>query len=350
MISARIVKTNSPLKVENLEQPKPIHSQVLVRVKAAGICHSDLHLWEGGYLGAGGKFMKVEDRGVRFPLTPGHEIAGMVEETGEAVEYFQKGDKVLVYPWIGDQICLSCKSGDEHLCDSPKTLGIYQDGGYSDFILVPHYKYLLKLDQNDFDSAASLACSGLTSYTAIKKASASPGDNLVIIGAGGLGLMAVQVAKKITNSNIIVVDVDNKKLDEAIKLGADEVINSKEVDPVKNIKDLSGGTGCEIVVDFVNNNITSKFAIDSLRKRGKYIMVGLFGGSLELNLPLVPLRAFNITGAYTGRFTDLIELVELYKKGKINSVVSKKYKIDDANQALEDLKNRKIIGRAVFNP
>lgn len=350
MISARIVKTNSPLKVENLEQPKPIHSQVLVRVKAAGICHSDLHLWEGGYLGAGGKFMKVEDRGVRFPLTPGHEIAGMVEETGEAVDYFQKGDKVLVYPWIGDQICLSCKSGDEHLCDSPKTLGIYQDGGYSDFILVPHYKYLLKLDQNDFDSAASLACSGLTSYTAIKKASASPGDNLVIIGAGGLGLMAVQVAKKITNSNIIVVDVDNKKLDEAIKLGADEVINSKEVDPVKNIKDLSGGTGCEIVVDFVNNNITSKFAIDSLRKRGKYIMVGLFGGSLELNLPLVPLRAFNITGAYTGRFTDLIELVELYKKGKITSVVSKKYKIDDANQALEDLKNRKIIGRAVFNP
>ena len=350
MISARIVKTNSPLKVENLEQPKPIHSQVLVRVKAAGICHSDLHLWEGGYLGAGGKFMKVEDRGVRFPLTPGHEIAGTVEETGEAVEYFQKGDNVLVYPWIGDQICLSCKSGDEHLCDSPKTLGIYQDGGYSDFILVPHYKYLLKLDQNDFDSAASLACSGLTSYTAIKKASASPGDNLVIIGAGGLGLMAVQVAKKITNSNIIVVDVDNKKLDEAIKLGADEVINSKEVDPVKNIKDLSGGTGCEIVVDFVNNNITSKFAIDSLRKRGKYIMVGLFGGSLELNLPLVPLRAFNITGAYTGRFTDLIELVELYKKGKITSVVSKKYKIDDANQALEDLKNRKIIGRAVFNP
>jgi len=245
---------------------------------------------------------------------------------------------------------LSCKSGDEHLCDSPKTLGIYQDGGYSDFILVPHYKYLLKLDQNDFDSAASLACSGLTSYTAIKKASASPGDNLVIIGAGGLGLMAVQIAKKITNSNIIVVDVDNKKLDEAIKLGADEIINSKEADPVKNIKELSGGSGCEIVVDFVNNNVTSKFAIDSLRKRGKYIMVGLFGGSLELNLPLVPLRAFNITGAYTGRFTDLIELVELYKKGKINSVVSKKYKIDDANQALEDLKNRKIIGRAVFNP
>lgn len=350
MISARIVRTNAPLKIENLEQPKPVNTQVLVRVKAAGICHSDLHLWEGGYLGSGGKFMKVEDRGVRFPLTPGHEVAGVIEEIGESVDHFQKGDKVLVYPWIGDQICYSCKSGDEHLCDSPKTLGIYQDGGYSDLILVPNYKYLLKLDHDNFDSAASLACSGLTSYTAIKKANASPGDNLVIIGAGGLGLMAVQIAKKITNSTICVVDVDNKKLDEARKLGADQIINSKEVDPVKNIKDLSGGSGCEIIVDFVNNNITAKVAIEGLRKRGKYIMVGLFGGSLELNLPLIPLRAFTITGAYTGRFTDLIELVSLYKKGKLNSVVSKKYKIDAANQALEDLKNRRIIGRAVFNP
>lgn len=350
MISARIVKTNEPLIIENMQQAKPVHTQVLVRVKAAGICHSDLHLWEGGYIGSGGKIMKVEDRGVRFPLTPGHEVAGLVEEIGESVSYFQKGDSVLVYPWIGDEICCSCRSGDEHLCDKPRTLGIYQDGGYSDLILVPNYKYLIKLEQNDFDSAASLACSGLTAYTAIKKAAATPNDNLVIIGAGGLGLMAVQIAKSITNSKILVVDVDNEKLKEAKRLGADHIINSVETDPIKNVKDLSGGQGCEIVIDFVNNSKTAPVAIDSLRKRGKYIMVGLFGGSLELNLPLVPLRAFNIMGAYTGRITDLVELVSLYKKGKISSVVSKKYKLDAVNDALQDLKNRKIIGRAVFNP
>jgi propanol-preferring alcohol dehydrogenase len=100
----------------------------------------------------------------------------------------------------------------------------------------------------------------------------------------------------------------------------------------------------------VNNNQTAPTAIEVLRKRGRYIMVGLFGGSLELNLPLVPLRAFNITGAYTGRYNDLVELVGLVKKGKLNSVVSRQYKIEEANQALEDLKSRKIVGRAVFNP
>lgn len=350
MVSARIVKTNDPLVIEDVNIPKPKNLQVLVKVKAAGICHSDLHLWEGGYMGAGGKFMKVEDRGVHFPLTPGHEVSGVIEEIGESVLYFQKGDNVLVYPWIGDQICRSCKSGDEHLCEAPQTLGIYQDGGYSDLLLVPSFKYLIKLSDMDFNSSASLACSGLTAYTAIKKSAAIPGENLVIIGAGGLGLMAVQIAKSITNANVVIMDVDDEKLKEAKKLGADITVNSMSTDPVKAIKDITNGKGCEVLVDFVNNNKTAPTAIEVLRKRGRYIMVGLFGGSLELNLPLVPLRAFTITGAYTGGFNDLVELVSLFKAGKINSVVSKHYKLEEANNALEDLKNRKIIGRAVFNP
>jgi propanol-preferring alcohol dehydrogenase len=350
MVSARIVKTNDPLVIEDVNIPKPKNLQVLVKVKAAGICHSDLHLWEGGYMGAGGKFMKVEDRGVHFPLTPGHEVSGVIEEIGESVLHFQKGDNVLVYPWIGDQICRSCKSGDEHLCEAPQTLGIYQDGGYSDLLLVPSFKYLIKLSDMDFNSSASLACSGLTAYTAIKKSAAIPGENLVIIGAGGLGLMAVQIAKSITNANVVIMDVDDEKLKEAKKLGADITVNSMSTDPVKAIKDITNGKGCEVLVDFVNNNKTAPTAIEVLRKRGRYIMVGLFGGSLELNLPLVPLRAFTITGAYTGGFNDLVELVSLFKAGKINSVVSKHYKLEEANNALEDLKNRKIIGRAVFNP
>ena len=350
MVSARIVKTNDPLVIEDVNIPKPKNLQVLVKVKAAGICHSDLHLWEGGYMGAGGKFMKVEDRGVHFPLTPGHEVSGIIEDIGESVLHFQKGDKVLVYPWIGDQICRSCKSGDEHLCEAPQTLGIYQDGGYSDLILVPNYKYLIKLQDIDFNSSASLACSGLTAYTAIKKSSAMPGENLVIIGAGGLGLMAVQIAKAITNATIIIMDVDDEKLKEAKKLGANVTVNSMSSDPIKAVKDITNGKGCEVIVDFVNNNKTAPTAIEVMRKRGRYIMVGLFGGSLELNLPLVPLRAFTITGAYTGGFNDLVELVSLFKVGKINSVVSKHYKLEEANKALEDLKNRKIMGRAVFTP
>jgi alcohol dehydrogenase, propanol-preferring len=171
-----------------------------------------------------------------------------------------------------------------------------------------------------------------------------------LVGAGGLGLMAVQLAKAITNAQVVIVDVDDKKLSEAKRLGADQTINSLSTDAVKGIKDITGGIGSEIVIDFVNNAKTAQTTINMIRKRGRLIMVGLFGGALELNLPLIPLRAFTLTGAYTGKFADLIDLVALAKSGKIQSVVSRKYKLDDVNHALNELKDGKIIGRAVLNP
>jgi alcohol dehydrogenase, propanol-preferring len=350
MKCARIIKTNEPLRVDDLPLPKPRFDQVVVRVKCTGVCHSDLHLWEGGYAGPQGSFMKVEDRGVRFPLIPGHEVAGTVEDIGESVNSYQVGEQVLVYPWIGEGLCPACRVGEEHLCDSPRTLGIYQDGGYSESILVPSYKYLIRTDGLDINSIASLACSGLTAYTAVKKANVQAGDTLVIVGAGGLGLMAVQLAKAITNARIIIADINDSKLQEAKRLGAHETINSIIVDPVKTIKDITGGLGSEAVLDFVNNTKTAPNSINMLRKRGKLVMVGLFGGSLDMNLALIPLRAYTLTGAYTGKFADLVELIALAKMGKIQSVVSKKFRLDEANEALEELKAGKIIGRAVLNP
>jgi propanol-preferring alcohol dehydrogenase len=145
MKSARIPGPNEPLEVIDLETPKPHDNQVVVKVKAVGVCHSDLHLWEGGYDLGDGQFMKVTDRGVKYPVTPGHEIVGTVEEMGSNVKDYSKGDEVLVYPWIGCGECPACKVGNENLCDAPKSLGVFQDGGYSDFALVPHYKYLAKL-------------------------------------------------------------------------------------------------------------------------------------------------------------------------------------------------------------
>lgn len=350
MKCARIIKTNEPLRVDDIPLPKPRFDQVVVRVKCAGVCHSDLHLWEGGYAGPQGSFMKVEDRGVRFPLIPGHEVAGTVEDIGESVNSYQVGEQVLVYPWIGEGLCPACRVGEEHLCDSPRTLGIYQDGGYSESILVPSYKYLIRTDGLDINSIASLACSGLTAYTAVKKANVQAGDTLVIVGAGGLGLMAVQLAKAITNARIIIADINDSKLQEAKRLGAHETINSITADPVKTIKDITGGLESEVVLDFVNNTKTAPNSINMLRKRGKLVMVGLFGGSLDMNLALIPLRAYTLTGAYTGKFADLVELIALAKMGKIQSVVSKKFRLDEANEALEELKAGKIIGRAVLNP
>lgn len=355
MKGAQIIKTNEPLVINEVEKPKPEGNQVLVRVVASGVCHSDLHLWEGGYAGPKGVLMKVEDRGVKFPLIPGHEISGTIQEAGSSVTNFNVGDRVLVYPWLGEGTCPACLSGEQNLCDSPRTLGIYQNGGYAQYVLIPDSKFLIKLDRLEFDSASSLACSGLTAYNAVKKAKPIPGledkHNIVIVGAGGLGLMAVQVANAISNSRITVIDVNDQKLAEAKKLGADNIINTKEKqDVVKEVKDLTGGSGTDVVIDFVNNNITSVNSFNMLRKRGKMIMVGLFGGSMELNLPMIPLRGYTLTGAYTGTFQDLTELVDLASSGKVHTILDRRFSLDQVNEALHDLKNGKIIGRAIINP
>lgn len=350
MKSARITGPNQPLAVSSTETPKPQGNQVLVKVKSVGVCHSDLHLWEGGYDLGDGQFMKVTDRGVKYPVTPGHEIVGVVEDFGTDASEISKGDEVLVFPWIGCGECPACKVGNENLCDTPKSLGVFQDGGYSDYAMIPNSKYLAKLDGVNSDTATSLACSGLTAYTAIKKSNQNSPEFLVIVGAGGLGLMGVQIAKAITKAKIICVDLDDQKLETAKEMGADFTINSKDPETAKKILSICNNKGADSVVDFVNAPPTAKLDFAVLRKRGNLILVGLFGGSIELSLVTVPLKSIMIQGAYTGNYHDMVELLDLARKGIINPVISKRYALDEANTALEDLKARKIIGRAVINP
>ncbi|MDH3884442.1 MAG: alcohol dehydrogenase [Desulfobacterales bacterium] len=350
MKSARIIGPNEPLEVVDLETPKPQDNQVVVKVKAVGVCHSDLHLWEGGYDLGDGQFMKVTDRGVKYPVTPGHEIVGIVEEMGSNVKDYSKGDEVLVYPWIGCGECPACKVENENLCDAPKSLGVFQDGGYSDFALVPHYKYLAKLSGVDPEAATSLACSGLTAYNAIKKSNANSPEFLVVVGAGGLGLMGVQIAKAITSAKIICVDLDDAKLETAKEMGADFVVNSKDPETSQKIISICNEKGADSVVDFVNAPPTAKLGLSVLRKRGNLVLVGLFGGSMELSLVTIPLKSITIQGAYTGNYNDMVELLDLTRKGTINPIITKRYNLSDANTALEDLKARKILGRAVINP
>ena len=294
--------------------------------------------------------MKVTDRGVKFPVTPGHEVVGTVEQIGDSVEGVNIGDLVLVYPWIGCEQCPTCQSGDTNLCESPKSLGVFQNGGYAEYVLVPDSKFLAKINNLDPDAAASLACSGLTAFTAIKKALVNKPENILIVGAGGLGLMGVQIAKALTNSNIICADLDDEKLNSAKKLGATHIVNTKEPDAIKEIMSICNEKGVDSIIDFVNAPPTVKMDLSIIRKRGNIVLVGLFGGSIDLSLVSIPLKAITIQGAYTGNYNDMIELIQLAESGVINPIVSKHYTLDEANIALEDLKNRKIIGRAVINP
>ncbi|HEY6657663.1 MAG: alcohol dehydrogenase [Nitrososphaeraceae archaeon] len=351
MKSAKIIEINQPLQIQENKTPKPKGSQVLVKVQSSGVCHSDIHLWEGGYEGPQGQFLKTTDRGVKYPLTPGHEIAGIIDGLGEQTEGFAKNEKVLVYPWIGEGLCPACRTGEENLCDKPRSLGIYNDGGYAEYVLVPSYKYLVKLgDEIDTDTSAPLSCSALTAYGAVKNGNLTPNDNVVIVGTGGLGLMAIQLAKAITGSRIIALDRDDNKLKAAKENGADDIINSQKEDAVKAVMELTGRMGADAVIDFVNASSTVETDLNFLRRRAKLVLVGLFGGELKLNLIAMPTRSYKLIGSYTGSMNDLIELVSLAKRGIIKPIISNKFKLEEATKALKMLRDGKILGRGVINP
>jgi propanol-preferring alcohol dehydrogenase len=230
-------------------------------------------------------------------------------------------------------------------------LGIHQEGGYAEYVLVPSYRYLLKLsDRIEMDVAATLSCSALTSYNAVRNAKLEPYHNVVIVGAGGLGLMAIQLAKAISGSQIIALDLNDDKLNVAKENGADIILNSKKKDPIKAIMELTSNLGADAVIDFVNSTKSVETDMQILRRRARLVLVGLFGGELKLNLITMPTKAFRLIGSYTGTLNELAGLLSLAERGVINPVVTDRFKLEEATEGLSQLKEGNIIGRGVINP
>ncbi len=351
MKSLQLTEFGKPLQWKELEKPVPKGNQVLLKVDACGVCHSDLHIWEGYYELGDDERMYIAERGVNLPMTMGHEVVGTVESTGSDVKGIEPGETRLVYPWIGCGTCKYCRTDRMQMCLTPSSLGVFSDGGYSDYIMVPHEQYLVDINGLKPENACSYACAGLTAYSALKKTIPLEEDEtLVIIGAGGLGMMAMQVVGELTRANVIVIDVDDKKLATAEEIGDFSTINSMNEDPVKAVMAQTNEQGAAAVIDFVNNTTTAASAFNMLRKNGVMVMVGLFGGKLTFSNPVTTLKNLTIRGSYTGSLAELRELIDIVRDKKLKSIPVQTYSLDKADELLQKVKDGDIVGRAVVKP
>tara|TARA_B110000014_G_C20126792_1_gene601241 strand:- start:5605 stop:6648 length:1044 start_codon:yes stop_codon:yes gene_type:complete len=343
MKAYQVIEPGLPLEENIFETPVPQGTEILLKTIACGVCHSDVHIHEGHFdLGGGNKLPMP----LPTPYTLGHEIFGEVVAIGEKTQNISIGEKYVAFPWIGCGNCNFCLDGDGNLCNAANVLGIHSSGGFGDHVLVPHSKYLFDKGDTPDELAGSYACSGLTAYSALKKVTPLEGDNsLVIIGAGGVGMMALQIAQAAFSINPIVVDIDDQKLDLAKNSGASLTFNSTKDETFMELFEATGG-GAISVIDFVGAESSANLGYNLLRKGGTLVIVGLFGGQISLPLPMIPIMSKNLLGSYVGNLQEMTELMKLVKEGKVDPIPVISRPASEADQTLKDLKEGKILGRA----
>jgi D-arabinose 1-dehydrogenase-like Zn-dependent alcohol dehydrogenase len=340
-----------PLQCKEAPTPQPKGTEVLLKMLAAGVCHSDLHLADGYFDLGGGKKMSLADRGMTLPVTRGHENVGEVIALGPEAKGVRIGQRMLADPWIGCGTCAACLRGDDNLCRTMRSLGVFTNGGYATHMIVPHPKYLFDIGDMPAARAAPLACSGVTTYGALKKVPTLKDEPTVIIGAGGLGLMCLALHQKMGGHSAIVVDVDPAKREAAKKAGAAHVVDGGAADATQQIMKLTkDGAGAWAVIDVVGSSASARVGYDSLVKGGKYIIVGLYGGDFTVSLPPIPMRALTIQGSYVGSQHEMKELMELVRAKGLPDVPVATRPLDDVNAVMDQLRAGKVVGRVVLTP
>jgi D-arabinose 1-dehydrogenase-like Zn-dependent alcohol dehydrogenase len=347
MLSYDVVEHGKPLQKALRETPRPQGTEVLVRVMRCGVCHTDLHLWEGYFDLGGGRKYHIKDRGQVPPITLGHEPYGVVEAAGPDADV-AVGARGIVYPWIGCGACAVCRAGQDNYCLAPRFIGAGKPGAYATHILVPHPRYLVAAEGLDPSFAATLACSGLTAYSAAKKLQPLAADDWVaVIGCGGLGLIGIAILSVMSAAPIVACDIDPAKLQEAMRLGARATVDTRAPDAAKQVQKLSGG-GVAGAIDFVGVTATASLGVAALRRGGRHVVVGLMGGELALSIVAIAQRAISVTGNYVGTLQELKEVVALAKEGRLPIPPLSTRPAAEINRILEDLKAGRILGRAVL--
>ena len=332
------------LNVEEIDEPKiedPF--DVIVRVGAAGLCRTDIHVIEG-------QWAPIQDpNGTLLPYVPGHENAGWVEEVGSGVTHVSVGDTVICHPLMTCGLCRACRAGDDMHCENGQFPGLSRDGGFAD-LLKTNARAVVKLDPVlEPKDIAALADAGLTAYHAVRKSVPLlyAGTKAVVIGAGGLGHIGIQCLKALTPAEIIVTDPNEKALELAKEWGADETVKA-EGNYVDTVLEITNGKGAEVVFDYVGERGAEDDAWKMTRPGGSHYVIG-YGGTVEV--PTIDLISTerNVIGNLVGTYNDLVELMVLTAQGKV-SLHTSTYPLDAVNDAIQDLNNGSLQGRGILIP
>lgn len=335
MKAAVVHRFHTPLTIEERSIPTPGPDQVLVRIEASGLCHTDIHAANGDW--------PVKPAP---PFVPGHEGVGIIERTGENVTRVKAGDRVAV-PWLGSACgeCEYCITGWETLCESQHNTGYSIDGGWAEYVIADG-RYVVKVPEGvDPFEAAPLTCAGVTTYKAVKVSGARPSDLVAIFGIGGLGHLALQYAQ-IAGAQVVAVDLIDDKLDMARELGAAYTVNARETDPADYIR---GEGGADVAIALAVNPTSFEQAYRSLKRGGTLVLVGLPADN-NMNLPIFEtvLNGITVVGSIVGTRVDLQEVFELHSAGK-TAVHYHVRKLDEVNDAIRDVEDGRVDARLVFD-
>ncbi|HEY4282946.1 MAG TPA: zinc-binding dehydrogenase [Chthoniobacterales bacterium] len=304
MKALRLVQAGRDLELNDIPQPQPGVDEVLVRVKAAGICHSDAHYRAG--------ISRVDP----LPLTLGHEVAGVVEAIGRNVKLFRLGERVCLHYMATCGTCAWCVKGHEQFCETGAMIGKSRDGGYAEFVVMPARSVFQLPDEISFEHGAIMMCSSATSLHALNKARIQPGESVAIFGAGGLGMSAIQLAKTLGAGTIFAVDIQPNKLDLAKSLGA-VPIDARVGDPVQLIRDHTAGRGVDVALELIGLPLTMQQSVRSLARQCRAALAGITERSFEV-APYHELinREAEIIGVSDHLAAEIPTLLELARTGK----------------------------------
>ena len=345
-----VMESEKPLQLIDSPTPEPQGTEVLVQVSHCGVCHSDVHFWEG-FLDLGGpEKTPLSAIGLSPPLVLGHEIFGTVVALGPDAEGLgvKVGDRRIVFPWVGCGTCASCLAEEDNMCAQGAAIGVRRSGGFGSHVIAPHPRHLVDAGDIDPATAATYACSGLTVYSAIQKLMPQPADSpIVVVGAGGLGLSAIEMLKALGHRNIISVDVAEAKRRAALKAGASKAVDGSGEGVPDRIKEAAGGP-VRAILDVVNSTQTVANDLACLGRGGKMALVGMFGGRLDMPLMTFPGQGIAILGNFVGNPKELREVVALAKAGKLKPIPVETRAKSEATRTLQELRDGKITGRVVL--